>query len=285
MWWISLVSADEIAIPSEAVEVSEVELQLSRIEALQDKVRALEEEMAMQSDFAEQDGEIVTRLSVLVDSRQPEALRIEAAQRLATFQSPQVLPFLWEVLDGTADTSLNRAIVSTIPIYMSEHASEAMVLECRAILQRALYVSDTKASNLTVSVGDMDLLGSRDGERVIIESSSKYVLETLRSIQDPRMAELLMVYIKDEQVPTSLREQALADLQGQYSDWLADKEVPTIFAPVNKLANQIYAVSTGVTGSVLLGSVGVWGQNSTSETIGYSGGALLGATSGWLLAN
>ena len=66
---------------------------------------------------------------------------------------------------------------------------------------------------------------------------------------------------------------------------MTNQRGPTISAPVNKLANQVYAVSAGVTGSVLLGSVGVWGQNDTSETIGYTGGALLGATSGWLIAN
>ena len=78
-------------------------------------------------------------------------------------------------------------------------------------------------------------------------------------------------------------KQALRDLKSNIR-LVADKDIPVISAPVNKLANQIYAVSTGVTGSVLLGSVGVWGQNATSETIGYTGGALLGATSGWLIA-
>ena len=121
------------------------------------------------------------------------------------------------------------------------------------------------------------------GERVIVESSSHHALETLQGVQHPRYRTPL-VYVADDLVPVSLREQALRDLETQYTDWLADKEIPVISAPVNKLANQIYAVSTGVTGSVLLGSVGVWGQNATSETIGYTGGALLGATSGWLIA-
>ena len=152
-------------------------------------------------------------------------------------------------------------------------------------MQKALYVSQRHPSNVTLAIGETDIFGQLKGEKVIISSSVQHALETLRKIQEPKMAELLLVYIGDEKIPVSLREEALNDLQQQYADWLADKDIPVISAPVNKLANQIYTVSTAVTGSVLLGSVGVWGQNETSETIGYTGGALLGATSGWLIAN
>ena len=69
MWWMSLVSAEEITPLVDNVEMSELEQQTERIESLQFRVRLLEEEISMQSDFAQQDGEIVSHLSVLVDSR------------------------------------------------------------------------------------------------------------------------------------------------------------------------------------------------------------------------
>ena len=285
MWWVSLVSAEEIIPFVDNVEMSELEQQNERIESLQRRIRKLEEEISMQSDFAQQDAEIVSHLSVLVDSRQPENLRIQAVQQLAKYKSPQVLPFLWEVMDSSIDSTLNRAVITSIPSYLSESPAEATILECRSIVQKALYVSEKHPSNITLAIGDTDIFGSLKGESIIIASSVQHALGILRNIQEPKMAELLLIYIGDEQVPVSLREEALSDLQKQYTDWLVDKDIPIISAPVNKLANQIYAVSTGVTGSVLLGSVGVWGQNDTSETIGYSGGALLGATSGWLIAN
>ena len=285
MWWIALVGAEEVVPPLENVETIELEQQAQRVESLQLRVRKLEEEISMQSDFAQQDAEIINNLSILVDSRQAEDLRIQAVQQLAQYHSSQVLPFLWEVMDSDVDSALNRAVVTSLPKYLSESPSDDIVLECRAIFQKALYVSEVHPSNVTLSLGETDIFGSLKGEHIIVESAGQHALDTLKGIQDPNMAELLLVYIADDQVPISLRERALSDLQTQYPEWLSDKEVPVIVAPVNKIANQIYAVSTGVTGSVLLGSVGVWGQNETSETIGYTGGALLGATSGWLIAN
>jgi hypothetical protein len=285
MWWISLVSAEKSTPVVDTVEIGELEQQMARIESLQIRVRKLEEEISMQSDFAQQDAEIISHLSVLVDSRQGEHLRIQAVQQLAYYKSPQVLPFLWEVMDAGADSALNRAVVTSLPDYLSDSPSEETILECRAIVQKALYVSEVHPSHVTLAIGDTDIFGALQGEMVIISSSVQHALGTLRNIQEPKMAELLLVYIGDEKVPVSLREEALGDLQKQYADWLVEQDIPVISAPVNKLANQIYAVSTGVTGSVLLGSVGVWGQNETSETIGYTGGALLGATSGWLIAN
>ena len=95
MWWIALVSAEEVVTPLESVEMNELEQQTERIESLQLRVKKLEEEISMQSDFAQQDAEIVSHLSVLVDSRQLEKLRIQAVQQLAQYRSAQVLPFLW----------------------------------------------------------------------------------------------------------------------------------------------------------------------------------------------
>ena len=47
------------------------------------------------------------------------------------------------------------------------------------------------------------------GESMIIASSVQHALGILRNIQEPKIAELLLVYIGDEQVPVSLREEAL----------------------------------------------------------------------------
>ena len=131
----------------------------------------------MQSDFAQQDAEIVSHLSVLVDSRQLEKLRIQAVQQLAQYRSAQVLPFLWEVLDPNVDSELNRAVVSSLPKYLSESPSDEAVLECRAIFQKALYVSEVHPSNVTLSLGKTDIFGSLNGEQVIVESSYQHALD------------------------------------------------------------------------------------------------------------
>ena len=45
MWWIALVSAEELAAPLENVEMNELEQQTERIESLQIRVKKLEEEI------------------------------------------------------------------------------------------------------------------------------------------------------------------------------------------------------------------------------------------------
>ena len=93
MWWISIVNAEEIKPLVENVETSELEQETERMELLNQRVKKFEEEISMQSDFAQQDAEIVNLLSVLVDSRHGENVRIKAVQQLAQYKSPQVLPF------------------------------------------------------------------------------------------------------------------------------------------------------------------------------------------------
>ena len=123
MWWIALVSAEELAAPLENVEMNELEQQVERLESLQIRVKKLEEEISMQSDFAQQDAEIVSHLSVLVDSRQLEKLRIQAVQQLAQYHSAQVLPFLWEVLDP--NDSNQSFVVSSFQItYRNLHQTQ-----------------------------------------------------------------------------------------------------------------------------------------------------------------
>ncbi len=281
MWWIGLVMAEEPTVNAE-VEMTALKEAEQRVEALQRRIQTLEEELAMQTDFVHQDGVIIAALSTLVDSRVSTQERLAAVEQLANLQTDLALPFLWEMV--AEDEALTLAIVEALPRFVSPNVSEQTVLACRDIASKALYVTEAKASTITVAIGHTELIGSLKGESQINVRVAKATLDAIKQISNPHMAELLIEYVSDEQAPIELREESLIHLQNAYAEWLKDKEIPIITAPNNRLANQLYAVSAGVTGSVLLGSVGVWGQNPTSEAIGYTGGALLGATSGWLIS-
>ena len=287
MWWAVLTQAfAEPNLNDQTLSVvSDVDIQAEqnlRLESLQAKVRELELELSMQSDFVQQDAEIIDALSILVDSRQSMPDRVKAVQQLAEKNTELALPFFWDVLEG--HTELSLAIVKVLPSFITEDASESVVLASRQIAQKALYTSERHPSNITIAIGKTSFLGDLEGETHIVESFAAATLQEISTVNHPLIAELLLMYVQDSSVPVMLREQALKVLKMNYAEWLIGKETPTIDAPSNLLANQIYSVSSGVTGSVLLGSVGVWGQNETSEAIGYTGGALLGATSGWLIA-
>lgn len=283
MWWLTMAWAEEV--PNEAEQtilIDDLAIERLQHQALEQKVQALQQELIMQSDFSEQDTEVIEQLSVLIDIRQSIQARQQAVEGLAKLQTTQALPFFYAVLGDNAQ--LTAKILTVLPEMIGDSPTEKTMSEVGAIFEQVLYTTTMKPANITVAIGGSPLLGSLEGEPVIVESVSAETLESMRGIKHPQLAALLMRFITDETVPVSLREQALSQLQMDYSTWLADKEIPVITAPNNRLANQLYAVSAGVTGSVLLGSVGVWGRNETSEAIGYTGGALLGATSGWLIS-
>ena len=279
MWWIAQVWALEPVDNTQPLE-AEIHREI-RVDFLKDKLDAVYEEMEMHQEFSQHDAEILKALSIAIDSRESTAARVAAIQRLTEFNATVALPFFWEMMVG--DGLVEQEIIASLPKYMTDATPEVTV-HCEAILRKALYLSETKPSNITIAIGNQSLWGDLNGERYIVASMAQRALSVSSQLKDPMIAQLLFLYVQDASIPVVLREEALQILQNGYADWMSGRETPIIRAASNRLANQIYAVSAGVTGSVLLGSVGVWGQNDTSEVIGYYGGALLGATSGWLIS-
>ena len=104
-------------------------------------------------------------------------------------------------------------------------------------------------------------------------------------LQKEEIAALLMDFTKDMSVPYTLRLAAFTTLETSYADFLDKNGRYSLERESNMIANQLYALSVGTTTSVLLGSVGVWGQSEVSEGIGYAGGMIMGVTGGYLYAD
>ena len=254
---------------------------IERIQGLESQIQALEEDLRAKDDFLEHELEKVEQIRVLIDSRRGLAERQAALQVLADTHSTMVLPFLYEVLGNTPE--LDADIIRALPNVMAMDTEGETWSDLRDILQKALYLSELKPSTMTIAIGGAEIVGALNGEMQIRQDIAEVTVETALSFSEPQITSVLYTYIEDTTVPMTLREQSLQGLQNHHAEWLAAQPPVSLMAASDRLANNIYAVSTGVTGSVLLGSVGVWGQSNTSEGIGYTGGALLGAASGWLI--
>ena len=81
-----------------------------------------------------------------------------------------------------------------------------------------------------------------------------------------------------------MREEALGDLQNQYAEWLTNQEIPAISAPVTISQPGLCGISRCDRFCITWFGWGLGAKRHVRNT-GYTGGALLGATSGWLIAN
>lgn len=275
---IQVGMAEEV---SEAVE-PEVNAAALRIEALEQQLQSLEGELRAKDDFLEHELDKVAQIRTVVDSRQALSARRAALAVLTETHSTMVLPFIWEILGVTKE--FDADLIVALPKLMSLDDQGDGLLQVRDILQKSLYLAESKPSTFTVAIGDAELVGALRGEMEIRQDVAQAAIETALAFSQPEISALLYAYVEDMTIPMDLRQQAMVGLETQHATWLAQQPPISLMAASDRLANNIYAASAAVTGSVLLGSVGVWGQNSASESIGYTGGALLGATSGWLVS-
>ncbi len=278
MFWI----LSSVVLAAELPDLIEVNNPLEdRAQYLEEQVLLLEAEISNARDIQEHELQVLTLIRDLINSRLSIEQRVKSITQLSEIRTEMALPCMWEIL-GTNDV-LDEAIVRSLPSFVEDNPTIQTIEECRQIISKALYLSKTEPSNFTVAIGGNNIWGSLDGQGVIREDIAMLTIKIALSLSDESIAELLYWYVQDPTVPMNIRTEAHDGLQLHFAEWMESRPKPNIEAPKNRLANNIYAVSTAVTGSVLLGSVGVWGQNETSETIGYTGGALLGATSGWLI--
>lgn len=282
IWFVGIANAepplDEVTINFETELKKEQEQNIKLEEELLQVTAALAErgkELGLHQD-------IITQLSIALDSRQEEKARVEAVRTLNDMQKylaeEKVLPFYWELLGE------NQAISWAILDGMTSFSSFADVQD---ILQKGLYIQTISSqSQTTIRLGKMTNFG------FYVEKPSELdpnvVLKTITvagQIGTDEVALLLVNFTKDMSVPFDLRQAAFLTLETNCSEYLDKIGRYELEKESNRFANQIYAAAIGTTTSVLLGSVGVWGQSEVSEGLGYAGGMAMGATGGYLYAD
>lgn len=283
IWLIGIANAETPEEMEEKVINYEEELQksqeqntqlteeLDELKNIRDQFEALDETLMISE-------ETITQLSILIDTRQEEEERVEAARVLNEIKEDQTLPFYWSILGETQ--AISWAILDGLTGF-SDPA------EVKNIVQKGLYIQNTfSQSRATLKLGRTTNLGLYSEKAA--ELDADLVLKTINvagQLQQDDIALLLVDFTKDMSVPYELRLAAFSTLESSYADFLDRNGRYALEKESHMLANQIYALSIGATTSALLGSVGIWGQSEVSEGIGYGGGLAMGVTGGYLYAD
>ena len=276
----SLVSLALAQKPEETVE----EVQNSEMMELQEQIQELQMQLqqktqdeSMANDYWEHEQEKLALLVKMLD-RDLSLEEREAAMTQFCKYTASGSVFFKELLmqnDYVAMAALRAMQELTIE-------DDQIAQEVAKILEYGLYAKKEEPSFIRLSIKDSDIIGAP--KMVSREVVSAQSLQTLSVLTHPVLGEVVWKYTTNEQMPEDLRREGLGILQNQYPTLLSERGEPTILPPQDWLANRIYATSMGVTGSTLLGAVGTWGATEAGIAVGYVGGALLGTTTGYLIA-
>ena len=271
IWLIAVATAESPEVPLESAEHSleakdQVLLEGIMLELKTSNASAIEKEA------------VLKELSVLVDTRRTEEERVLAVRALNEIKEDKTLPFYWEILGET------DAISWEILDGLTGFSNQA---EVGNLIQKGLYTRERNAQSQTIfKLGKNTSIGLNSVKEANLDQD--LVLKAIivaGELNQPEIANLLVDFTKDMNVPYKLRETAFLTLESNYAAFLDEKGRYELEKESDMLANQLYAASVGATTSVLLGSVGVWGQSEVSEGLGYGGGAIMGITGGYLYAD
>jgi hypothetical protein len=218
------------------------------LEAAQAQLQVLEAAAGEAGQRSEQMQALLESSATLLDDRQDQEARMEAATALATGGDERGIPFL------------RAAAISRDPDLQ------------RAALRAMQSFSPEEAASLSAAVAT-----GRFGSGLQEEAIS-----LLQAQQHPEAALRLWAIAGDESGGNRLRAQALGALRESYPEFLAEKGDPE---GVRGIFGSIAATAAnGVAGGFALHSVGVWGKTEAGEVIGGMGGAVIGVGTGALYA-
>ena len=236
---------EENTVQSEGTEVSENETILQdRIDTLQQQILDLEHANLQSQTQQKLQEQHIFDLSVIIDNRRNKEERSESIQRLHQTGQSSTLPFYYSILVDDPDLAIE--IINGLHFFSYEE-------EIGQILKTSLSL-DTK-----VALRSVEVLGELQLEELI-----PVLEETITSTKYPK----------------EIRDKSIQVLQESYPKYVEDNGIPTIARDESKVGNQFFAISTGITSSVVLGSIGQWGKTDVGEGIGYYGGFALGYTGG-----
>ncbi len=186
--------------------------------------------------------EIIDAASILLDHRFPPAARTVALQRLADQADPRAIKFIWA----------------------ASHAQSAEVRGATITVATRWEHADA-----------VDLLARRADSTFETAANRTAAIEALGKSKRPAAADALYKLSMDKAVIAQARAQAIDSLKKYFPDYLKDKLQPSI---AGDPAGTVSAIAgSALTGGIMLGSVGEWGQGEAAVAIGSLGGAGIGA--------
>lgn len=188
------------------------------------------------------DLEWVTAATTLADDRVSVSARVEAASVLMDARNERAIPMLRAAVRGRED-NVRKGVIEQLPQWPHP--------DIVALLREAVY--DNQAS---IPARDLAIAG-------------------LGRIDMPAAGRALWQAAGERSLPSSQRRSALEQLRTHYPEILAEKGPPTRSSDL--LGGVAGVAGNGVTGAILMSSVGVWGRTDTGVVVGAVGGSVIGA--------
>jgi hypothetical protein len=176
--------------------------------------------------------------SVLLDDREAEADRLDAALRLGERGDVDALPFLRAAARARSEPVQVAAVRA------------AAALDDASLASDVLY------------------------EHGLFYSARKAAIEALVSLQRREAGERLWAAANDRKLWRTLRRDAAAGFEQGYPDLLAELGPPQTAS--DELGFTAGVLANGVAGGVLLSSIGTWGRSDEAVVIGAIGGTAVG---------
>ena len=242
--------------PSEEQSNNSVELPSAeqQLETLKGKLTQLEQQLttatAAAADSSAQQAQLQQQLTAIDQLLQPQSTseqRQAAIATLAGSDDPRVLSSLLIILQQSIDADRLAVLdaLQTMSVYP----------QTKLLLKQGLYTQD----------GD----------------TAKKAIAVAANLQNNGLALLLRDYVEAPENPRELRIFALANLKEHYPE-VVRPETERLDEANDATADLLVAAASTITGSVMLGSVGVWGVSDEGVAIGTIGGAALGGAGGYL---
>ena len=240
-----LQSNTETQEDAETQEVSEAqEILQVRIDNLQNRIVELEESQISSQAKSNLQEQHLMDLSILIDNRISVEERAEAIKRLHQSSHSITLPFYYSILEE--NPTLTLEIINGLGSFAYEE-------EISQILTKSLSLDNDIGLRSVAVIGEL---------------------------QQEELIPVLESAITNSEYPKEIREGALTTLQDSYPEYVEKNGIPVVARDESRVGNQFFAISTGITSSVVLGSIGQWGKTDIGETLGYNAGFALGYAGG-----
>ncbi|MDG1479471.1 MAG: hypothetical protein P8R54_07765 [Myxococcota bacterium] len=246
----ALALSAPVAVAQEPpAEAAAPEPALARLQA---ELAAAREESAGHAAAAARLDDLISAVSSLTDATAAEADKLAAVGLLAELQDPRAVPF-FVLAAGREHVVLKRALLSAASSFPGDVRIHQMVV---------------------------DLLEPRQPEAVRLDA-----LIALDAVRVPGTPEILMALAGSRSEPEVITSAAAAQLAANHAEFLAAQGGVQLEAAPDSIAGaSVFALTSGVTGSLMLATVGQLGQTDAGPSIGAFGGLMIGTGVGVVYA-
>ncbi|MFT5682026.1 MAG: hypothetical protein ACI8RZ_002944 [Myxococcota bacterium] len=241
-----------LGVPAAYAQETTAEAPDPQLATLTAELEAARVEIAGYAEASVQLDALIAAASILTDAAATEVDKLAAVGQLADIGDARAAPFLALAAERESP-AVKRALLAAAPLFSDDSRIHLMVV---------------------------GLLDPTQPEAVRLDA-----LIALDDARIPQAPEILMDLAGSRSESETIKAAAAAQLASNHAEFLAAQGgILEEAAPLSAAASGLFAVTSGVTGTLLLSSVGKLGQTDAGPVIGGLGGALIGTGVGLVYA-